>query len=163
MTWSASNRGAPIIAPAGYGETSVQYFANLDRWMFLGEEMVGGHNQIIARFADLPEGPWGEAIVVHDMGDAGFRSTYCCGQENVCVGATVHELQPHGLLRLVPVAERDDGRRSLHGRVHDVELRSLQRRAVQGDVRSAPVARLRPATTAATCHEHETEHCERGP
>jgi hypothetical protein len=56
-TWSAA-RGAPIIAPAGYGETSVRYFAKLDRWVVMAEESLPGSNRIVARFADRPEGPW---------------------------------------------------------------------------------------------------------
>src|SRR5206468_1114377 len=58
-----------IIAAAGYGETSVRYYAAIDRWMFLAEEQLAGANRIVARFADHAEGPWSDAIVVHDMAD----------------------------------------------------------------------------------------------
>ncbi len=85
-TWSAA-RGAPIITAAGYGETSTRYFANLDRWMFLAEEEVGGANRIVARFADAPQGPWSDAIAIHDMADAAFRAIYCCAPDNNCAGA----------------------------------------------------------------------------
>lgn len=86
-TWVASAAtAAPIIAPTGYGETSVRYFAEIDRWMFIGEELTPASNRIIARFADRPEGPWSEPIIVHDMADAGFRGAYCCGADNSCDG-----------------------------------------------------------------------------
>jgi hypothetical protein len=76
----------PIIATPGYGETSVRYFAAIDRWMFLAEEQVAGANRIVARFADHAEGPWSDAIVVHDMADAAFRASYCCAVDNDCQG-----------------------------------------------------------------------------
>lgn len=77
---------APIIATPGYGETSVRYFAAIDRWMFLAEELAGGANRIVARFADAPTGPWSDAIAIHDMADAGFRARYCCAVDDACAG-----------------------------------------------------------------------------
>jgi hypothetical protein len=77
---------APIFGPAGFGETSVRYFPQIGRWMFLAEELLPTSNRIIARFADQPEGPWSDAIVVHDMGDSAFRNAYCCAVENQCTG-----------------------------------------------------------------------------
>jgi len=77
---------APIIATPGYGETSVRYFAAIDRWMFLAEEQYAGANRIVARFADHAEGPWSDAIVVHDMADPAFRASYCCAVDNDCTG-----------------------------------------------------------------------------
>lgn len=85
QTWS-TKRGAPIIEPPGFGETSTRYFADLGRWMFLAEELRPGSNRIVARFADRPEGPWEDPIVVHDMADPAFLGTYCCGAENACEG-----------------------------------------------------------------------------
>lgn len=86
-TWGADPAtAAPIIAPTGYGETSARYFSAIDRWMFIGEELTPTTNRIIARFADRPEGPWSEPIIVHDMADAAFRGAYCCGAVNVCNG-----------------------------------------------------------------------------
>ena len=76
----------PIIDTPGHGETSVQYFAAVDRWMFLAEELTASSNRIVARFADRPEGPWSDAIVVHDMADPGFLATYCCAQIDDCQG-----------------------------------------------------------------------------
>ena len=115
MTWSPSARGTPIIAPAGYGETSVRYFENIDRWMFLAEEQVGGHNQIVARFADRPEGPWGAAIVVHDMGDGAFRTRYCCAPENSCSGPQFMNCSRTGFYgtNLMPSAARAGDRFSV--------------------------------------------------
>jgi len=76
----------PVIDTAGYGETSVRYFAAIDRWMFLAEELTPTSNRIVARFADHAEGPWSDAIVVHDMADAPFLATYCCGADQSCDG-----------------------------------------------------------------------------
>ncbi len=82
-TWGTT-RGAPVIAAPGYGETSVRYFPAIDRWMFLAEDLFG-KNQIVARFADTPEGPWTDPpIVLHDMALLG-QTPYCCGQ--TCGGA----------------------------------------------------------------------------
>ncbi len=82
----AGSAQTPIITPEGFGETSVRYFASIDRWMFLAEELLPGSNRIVARFADAPEGPWSEPITVHDMGDAQFRADHCCVPENSCTG-----------------------------------------------------------------------------
>lgn len=81
-TWGTV-RGAPIVDVPGYGETSVRYFAAIDRWMLLAEDLAG-HNQIVARFAQAPEGPWSNAVVVSDMADPTFLAKYCCG--STCVG-----------------------------------------------------------------------------
>ena len=82
-TWGTS-RGAPIIATPGYGETSVHFFSAINRWMFLAADF-DMHSQVVARFADQPEGPWSAPIVIQDMADPVFTSLYCCGQS--CVGA----------------------------------------------------------------------------
>lgn len=84
-TWTSS-AGAPIIATAGHGETSVRYYAAIDRWMFLAEQLTADGNRIVARFADRAEGPWSDAIVVSDMADAAFRTRYCCAVDNACQG-----------------------------------------------------------------------------
>lgn len=78
----------PVIATPGYGETSVHYFVQIERWMFLAEEQVSGMNRIVARFADSALGPWSDAIVVADMADPTFRATYCCPVDNNCTGAS---------------------------------------------------------------------------
>ena len=85
--WRAQgSANAPIFGPAGFGETSVRYYPELGRWLFLAEELLPTSNRIIARFADQPEGPWSESIVVHDMADSQFRAAYCCAVENQCTG-----------------------------------------------------------------------------
>jgi hypothetical protein len=86
-TWGTT-RGAPIVDVPGYGETSVRYFASVDRWMLLAEEQTAQHNQIVARFADAPEGPWSDDIVVYDMADPVFTSLYCCNTD-ACVGQQI--------------------------------------------------------------------------
>ncbi|NVB81401.1 MAG: DUF4185 domain-containing protein [Kofleriaceae bacterium] len=112
LTWSQTARGEPIIAPAGYGETSVRYFASIDRWMFLAEELTPSHNQIVARFADRPEGPWGEPIVVHDMADGAFRTRYCCAPENNCTSPQFMNCSRTGFYGtyLLPQAKLDGDR-----------------------------------------------------
>lgn len=100
-----------IIATAGYGETSVRYFAAIDRWMFLAEELTATTNRIVARFADRPEGPWGEAVVVHDMADPQFTTAYCCGA-NGCDGKQFMDCARtgfYGSYLLPEVAVHDDG------------------------------------------------------
>jgi hypothetical protein len=87
-SWSPpAGRGTPIIATAGHGETSVRYFAAIDRWMFLAEELTPSSNRIVARFADRPEGPWSDAVSVLDMADPAFRARYCCAASGTCAGA----------------------------------------------------------------------------
>jgi hypothetical protein len=85
-TWSA-NRGAPVVATAGYGETSVHYVAELGTWMILAEELTATSNRIVAHFAASPEGPWSDAQTVADMADAAFRATYCCAVDDDCEAA----------------------------------------------------------------------------
>ena len=77
---------APIVETPGYGETSARYLAAVDRWLLLAEEITPTTNRIVARFADRPEGPWSDAIVVHDMDDPTFRARYCCVPEDACQG-----------------------------------------------------------------------------
>jgi hypothetical protein len=86
-TWGTT-QGAPIVDVPGFGEASVRYFAAIDRWMLLAEEQTAQHNQIVARFADAPEGPWSDDIVVYDMADPAFRNLYCCNT-NACVGQQI--------------------------------------------------------------------------
>lgn len=44
--------------------------------MLLAEEQTSQHNQIVSRFADAPEGPWSDDIVVYDVADPAFRNLY---------------------------------------------------------------------------------------
>jgi hypothetical protein len=82
--WLAAPGGdaAPVIADAKFGETSVRYFPEIDAWMFLAQ---GGH-QVVARFAERPEGPWSEEITLHDNTDLTFLAQYCCVPEGTCAG-----------------------------------------------------------------------------
>nr|HEX4315574.1 DUF4185 domain-containing protein [Kofleriaceae bacterium] len=85
--WTAAQTGAaPIIATAGYGETSVRYVPGLDAWMFLAEELTPTANRVVARFARVPEGPWSDPVVVADMADAGWRAGACCAVDDDCQG-----------------------------------------------------------------------------
>jgi hypothetical protein len=102
----------PVIDTAGYGETSVRYFASIDRWMFLAEELTPAANRIVARFADRPEGPWTDAIVVHDMADPQFLAAYCCGADHSCDGKQFFDCERtgfYGTYLLPEVIEHGDG------------------------------------------------------
>lgn len=86
-TWRAANDATakPIITTPAVGELSVQYFPNLGRWAMTTQEFTAGKNQIVARFADTPEGPWSPAQAIASLADPAFRSKYCCiGDE--CAG-----------------------------------------------------------------------------
>lgn len=87
MQWGTSGSFAPVIAAPGYGETSVRYYPALNRWIFFAEEQLAGQNRIVARFADRPEGPWSDALIVHDMADPGFRAASCCSPDDNCTGS----------------------------------------------------------------------------
>lgn len=76
-SWGTA-RGSPVITAPGYGETSVRYFAAIDRWMFLAEDLSSG-DRVVARFAERPEGPWTDPpLVIHDNSQL-TSSPYCCG------------------------------------------------------------------------------------
>ena len=75
-----------IVGTAGYGELSVHYYPSIGRWMLLAEELLPSSNRIVAYFSTKPEGPWSTPFVVHDMGDAAFRASYCCSSEDNCLG-----------------------------------------------------------------------------
>ena len=107
-TWGTT-RGAPIVTTPGFGETSARYFPAINRWMFLAEDLYQ-HNQIVARFADQPEGPWSAPIVVNDMADPVFVAKYCCGQ--TCVGEQIIHCDRagfYGSYLLPEVAVHNDG------------------------------------------------------
>jgi uncharacterized protein DUF4185 len=100
-----------IIATPAFGETSVRYFAAIDRWMFLAEESLPASNRIIARFADRPEGPWSDAIVIHDMADPEFRVKYCCASADQCTGVQFMNCNRTGFYGsyLLPDVETSNG------------------------------------------------------
>lgn len=86
-TWfAAPHAAAPIIDVPGFGETSVQCNATMQRCMFLAEDSFAG-NRIVARFAAQPEGPWSSAVVLHDMADPAFLAAHCCQSDTQCLGA----------------------------------------------------------------------------
>jgi hypothetical protein len=73
-----------IVGVPGYGELSVHYFPQIQRWMLLAEELTPTSNRIVAYFASSPEGPWTTRFVVHDMANAAFRSKFCCTNLDDC-------------------------------------------------------------------------------
>lgn len=85
-TWKdAREATAPIVSVAATGELSVRFYPSIGRYMMMAQEGSPTRNQIVARFASAPEGPWSDGLVVADMGNAGFRAEYCC-TGSACVG-----------------------------------------------------------------------------
>lgn len=85
-TWvGAAAKADPVVAVAGNGEMSVVHYPEIDRFMMLNQLGTPGQNRVVARFSESPEGPWSDAIVVHDMGDPAFRAKYCCTKD-ACLG-----------------------------------------------------------------------------
>lgn len=76
---------APVVASSSIGELSVRYYPSIARFVMMDQELAGGRNLIVARFADAPEGPWSAPVVVAEMGDPAFAATYCCVND-VCDG-----------------------------------------------------------------------------
>lgn len=100
-----------IIATAGYGETSVRYFPNVDRWVLLAEESLPGSNRIVAYTAHDPAGPWSPPAIVHDMADPAFTAQYCCATDDACDGAQMFDCDKTGFYGtyLLPSALSQDG------------------------------------------------------
>jgi len=93
-TWRAPNDGTakPIVVSPAVGELSVQYFPSLlsssggfGRYVMTTQEMIAGQNQVLARFADAPEGPWSAPQALASLSDPTFRAKYCC-IGNECAG-----------------------------------------------------------------------------
>lgn len=78
-TWRAANdASAKPIALAGAGELSVRHFPALGSWVMTTQEVAGGENRLVARFADAAEGPWSAPVAIASMSDPAFRTKYCC-------------------------------------------------------------------------------------
>jgi hypothetical protein len=77
-SWIAGGTAAPVVADASIGELSVRYYAAIDRYVMLDQEMWMNRNLVVARFADAPEGPWSDRVIVAEMGDPAFAAKYCC-------------------------------------------------------------------------------------
>jgi hypothetical protein len=75
---AATATAAPVVGSAGIGEISVQYFPSIQRFAMLDQEIVAGNNQVLARFATSPEGPWSSAVTVASLSDPAFVAKYCC-------------------------------------------------------------------------------------
>ena len=102
---------APIVADANIGELSVRYYAAIDRWVMLDQETWNSRNVVVARFADAPEGPWSERVVVADMGDPAFAAAYCC-VDGDCAGQRLFNCDRagfYGTYMLPEVAAHADG------------------------------------------------------
>lgn len=68
----------PIVAASYNGEMSVRHYPEIGRYMMLNQQGTPTYNRVIARFAERPQGPWSEAVTVHDMGDRNFTDKHCC-------------------------------------------------------------------------------------
>jgi hypothetical protein len=79
-TWVPANSAttAPVVASSGIGELSVRYFPAIKRFAMLDQEITAGNNQVVARFANAPEGPWSAPIAVASLSDPAFTAKYCC-------------------------------------------------------------------------------------
>jgi hypothetical protein len=65
----------------------------------------------VARFADAPEGPSSDRVIVAEMGDPAFAATYCCVNSD-CVGARLFNCDRagfYGTYMLPEVAVHADG------------------------------------------------------
>lgn len=79
-TWRPANDAgaAPVVVSPSVGELSVRWFPEIGRFAMLNQEINVHGNQVVARFANAPEGPWSAAIPVATMSDPKFAATYCC-------------------------------------------------------------------------------------
>jgi hypothetical protein len=85
------------VAPtAAYGETSVRYFAQINTWMLLAEELTSSTNRIVAYTATSPTGPWTGPTTILDMADPQFRSQYCCTTDDNCVNQQMFNCDQYG-------------------------------------------------------------------
>lgn len=91
-TWRAAKNDAKSVAPIvdsqGIGEVSVRYFPEIDGFAMLDQEFIGDQNQLVARFARTPEGPWTSAITVASLSRPQFTSKFCCHNGN-CSGQRI--------------------------------------------------------------------------
>jgi len=87
---------APIVETAGYGETSVVFYPELNRWAMIAQEELPTSNRIVARFAEKPEGPWSPGMILADLGDPAFRQQYCCKTADRCEGPQLFHCEKAG-------------------------------------------------------------------
>jgi len=77
--WVApSSPAAPIVPDPSIGELSVRWYPAIGRFMMLDQPVSNGLNQVVARFAPAPEGPFSAPVVVATMSDPAFAAQYCC-------------------------------------------------------------------------------------
>jgi hypothetical protein len=112
-TWRPANDASakPVVVSPGVGELSVQYFPTIKRFAMMNQEINANGNQVVARFANAPEGPWSPAIVVASLSDPAFVSTYCC-VDNDCVGPRLFNCDRagfYGTYMLPDVTKKADG------------------------------------------------------
>ena len=77
----------------------------------LNQEIVAGNNQVLARFATSPEGPWSAAVSVASLSDPVFTAKYCCASLD-CTGERLINCDRagfYGTYMLPDVATKPDG------------------------------------------------------
>ena len=102
---------APVVASSSIGELSVRHYAAIGRFVMMNQEITAGRNLVVARFAEAPEGPWSEPVVVAEMGDPAFAAKYCC-VNGVCDGPELFNCDRagfYGTYMLPDVAAHADG------------------------------------------------------
>ena len=89
--WSReAGEAVPVAEEDSAGELSARYYSKQKLWMLLYQRIAGGRNEVVARSARRPAGPWSEAVVLHSMEDPAFRSRYCCGGPTCVAQAMIH-------------------------------------------------------------------------
>ena len=71
----------PIVTASYNGEVSVRHYPEIGRFMMLNQQGTPTYNRVVARFAERPQGPWSEAVTVHDMADRKFTDKHCCSAD----------------------------------------------------------------------------------
>ncbi|HXU73622.1 MAG TPA: DUF4185 domain-containing protein [Polyangia bacterium] len=102
---------APVVASSSIGELSVRHWPAIGRFVMMNQEITNGRNLVVARFAEAPEGPWSDPVVVAEMGDPAFAAKYCCVND-VCDGAELFNCDRagfYGTYMLPDVAAHADG------------------------------------------------------
>lgn len=104
-------KGSPIVAGGGIGELSVRYYDNVGRFVMLNQEINANGNQIVARFATEPEGPWSDPVKVMSMSDPDFDANYRCPAKNNCAGAKqiIFDYGFYGTYLFPEATKNDDG------------------------------------------------------
>lgn len=109
-TWRGPQEATkPIVDVPAIGELSVRFYPEIGRYMMIAEESAPTRNQIVARFAAAPEGPWSDGVLVADMGNGDWRAKYCCAGD-ACNGEQLFHCDRAGFYGtyLLPTAQKNN-------------------------------------------------------